>query len=160
LRRNALAIVLVLAATALLAVPAASASRYIQHGIFDDAQINYGNPDKVFPTLKQLNVKALRVNLWWGGPNGVARSRPASPTSPADPAYNWDTYDRTVRYAYAFGMQPIFTVIGTPTWANPVGWNTAPKSIAAMATEKNDAIVRLRVFIDLDPPRLPVGDRC
>jgi hypothetical protein len=23
-----------------------------------------------------------------------------------------------------------------------------------MATEKNDAIVRLRVFIDLDPPRL------
>ena len=30
---------------------------------------------------------------------------------------------------------------------------TAPNNMAAMATEKNDAIVRLRVFIDLDPPR-------
>jgi hypothetical protein len=117
---------------ALFGASTAHASRYIQKGISDDTQVLYGNPDKVFPTLKQLNVKVLRVNLWWGGPNGVARSRPASPTSPADPAYNWDTYDRTVRYAYAFGMQPMFTVIGTPTWANPVGWNTAPKSIADM----------------------------
>ena len=30
--------------------PAASASRYIQNGIFDDAQIHYGDPDKVFPS--------------------------------------------------------------------------------------------------------------
>jgi len=34
---------------------------------------------------------------------------------------------------------------------------TAPNSMAAMATEKNDAIVRLRVFIDLEPPRPPEG---
>jgi hypothetical protein len=70
------------------------------------------------------------VNLWWGGPNGVARRKPVNAASPSDPAYNWDTYDRTVRYAYAYGMQPIFTVIGTPTWANPGGWNTAPKKVA------------------------------
>jgi len=108
----------------------ADTSRYIQKGISDDAQVLYGDPDKVFPVLQQLKVKVLRVNLWWGGPNGVARRRPASPTSPSDPAYNWDTYDRTVRYAYAYGMQPIFTVIGTPGWANPAGWNSAPKNIA------------------------------
>ena len=117
---------------ALVGVSTAHASRYIQKGISDDAQVLYGNPDKVFPTLQQLNVKVLRVNLWWGGPNGVARRRPTSPTSPADPAYDWATYDRTVRYAYAYGMQPIFTVVGTPTWANPAGWNTAPKQIADM----------------------------
>ncbi len=35
---------------------------------------------------------------------------------------------------------------------------TAPNSIAAMATEKNDAIVRLRVFIDLEPPSPSRGD--
>jgi hypothetical protein len=132
LRRTFLVAAVTAIVAALFGASTAHASRYIQKGISDDTQVLYGNPDKVFPTLKQLNVKALRVNLWWGGPNGVARSRPASPTSPADPAYNWDTYDRTVRYAYAFGMQPIFTVIGTPTWANPVGWNTAPKSIADM----------------------------
>ena len=32
---------------------------------------------------------------------------------------------------------------------------TAPSSIAAMATEKNEAIVRVRVFIELGPPACP-----
>ena len=69
----------------------------------------------------------IRVNLWWGGPNGVARRKPVNPASPADPAYNWDTYDRTVRYARAYKMEPIFTVLGTPAWANAsAGWNVAP----------------------------------
>jgi Glycosyl hydrolase catalytic core len=50
-----------------------------------------------------------------------------NPADPADPAYGWATYDRTVRYALAYGMLPIFTVIGTPSWANAsAGWNYAP----------------------------------
>ena len=102
-------------------------SRFIQKGIYDDAQILYGNPDKVFPILQQLGTQVIRVNLWWGGTNGVARSRPAKAASPVDPAYNWDTYDRTVRYANAYGMSVMFTVLGTPSWANSsAGWNAAP----------------------------------
>ena len=74
-----------------------------------------------------MGTKLVRVNLWWGGPNGVATRKPVNPANPADPAYNWDTYDRTVRYARRTGWQPIFTVIGTPDWANAgKGWNTAP----------------------------------
>jgi hypothetical protein len=116
---------------ALAGVSAAHASTTIQKGIYDDAQILYGDPDKVFPSLQQLGTQVVRVNLWWGGPNGVAQRRPANPTNPADPAYNWDTYDRTVRYAFAYGMLPIFTVIGTPSWANAsAGWNYAPTKIA------------------------------
>jgi hypothetical protein len=119
-----------LAATALVAVAfgasTAQASTFIQKGIYDDAQILYGNPDKVFPSLKLLGTQLIRVNLWWGGPNGVATRKPVNPANPADPAYRWDTYDRTVRYAQAYGMQPIFTILGTPSWANPAGWNTAP----------------------------------
>jgi hypothetical protein len=112
---------------ALAGVSAAHASTTIQKGIYDDAQILYGDPDKVFPSLQQLGTQVVRVNLWWGGPNGVAQRRPANPTNPADPAYNWDTYDRTVRYAFAYGMLPIFTVIGTPSWANAsAGWNYPP----------------------------------
>jgi hypothetical protein len=123
------------AATALVAAlvgtSTADASKFIQKGIYDDAQVLYGNPDKVFPSLQLLGTKLLRVNLWWGGPNGVARSRPANAASPADPAYDWATYDRTVRYANAYGMAPIFTVIGTPSWANAsAGWNAAPTNPA------------------------------
>jgi hypothetical protein len=116
---------------ALVAASTARASSVIQKGIYDDAQILYGNPDKVFPGLQQLGTQLIRVNLWWGGPNGVAKRKPANPANPADPAYSWDTYDRTVRYALAYGMAPIFTVIGTPSWANAsAGWNYAPTRAA------------------------------
>ena len=74
-------VVAALAATAALCVPAASASRFIQHGIFDDASIHYGNPDQVFPMLKQLNTELIRINLIWGGANGVAKRRPARATT-------------------------------------------------------------------------------
>jgi hypothetical protein len=105
-------------AVALVAAPSASSSRFLQHGIFDDAQILFGDPDRVFPTLAQLNTEIIRVNLWWGGPYGVAQQRPAKATDPADPAYNWAIYDRTVQYAAAFGMHVVFSVLGTPPWAN------------------------------------------
>ena len=124
--------VALLAATALVAalvgVSTAHASKFIQKGISDDSQILYGNPDKVFPSMAQLGTQLVRVNLWWGGPNGVARTKPVNPASPSDPAYHWDVYDRTVRYALAYKMAPIFTVVGTPYWANAyAGWNVAPK---------------------------------
>ena len=47
--------------------------------------------------LKQLRTQVIRVNLVWGGPNGVAKRRPVNPTNPNDPAYNWAVYDRTVQ---------------------------------------------------------------
>jgi hypothetical protein len=90
----------------------------MQHGIFDDAQVLFGNPDLVFPTLQTLNTKVIRVNLWWGGPFGVAQRRPARAANPTDPAYNWATYDRTAIYAAAFGMKVVFSILGTPAWAN------------------------------------------
>ncbi|MEO5576274.1 MAG: hypothetical protein ABIR67_04105, partial [Gaiellaceae bacterium] len=116
---------------ALAGASTAEASKFIQKGIYDDAQILYGNPDKIFPSLAQLGTQVIRVNLWWGGPNGVARRRPTNAANPADPAYDWATYDRTVRYAFAYKMAPIFTVIGTPAWANAsAGWNAAPTNPA------------------------------
>ena len=131
MRRTALIAAAAALVAALIGASTAHASKYIQKGIYDDAQVLYGNPDKVFPSLAQLGTQLVRVNLWWGGPNGVARRRPTNASNPADPAYDWSTYDRTVRYANAYKMATIFTVIGTPTWANASrGWNAAPSSPA------------------------------
>ena len=47
--------------------------------------ILFGNPDRVFPILRQMNTRLLRMNLRWGGPNGVANRKPGSPTDPNDP---------------------------------------------------------------------------
>ena len=118
-----------LAAVALLAVPSASASRFIQRGIFDDAQIHYGDPDKVFPVLKTLRTQLIRVNLVWGGANGVAKRRPVNAANPADPAYDWAAYDRTVNYAAQYGIKVVFAIIGTPPWANrAAGVNVVPRN--------------------------------
>jgi hypothetical protein len=121
IRRLCVTLVAVLgAAVASGASPAtADASRFLQPGLHDDAQILNGDPETVFPRLEELNTKVIRVTLWWGGPNGVARSGvPSDPTDPGDPAYDWAKYDRVVRYAQDFGIQVVFTVLGTPSWAN------------------------------------------
>jgi hypothetical protein len=120
-----------LVAAASLGAPSAGASRFIQKGIYDDAQILYGNPDRVFYELGLMKTQVIRVNLWWGGPTGVsvAKRRPANAADPEDPAYDWATYDRTVRFAAVFRMQPMFSIVGTPGWANRAkGWNAAPSN--------------------------------
>jgi polysaccharide biosynthesis protein PslG len=118
LRRWAV-LIAVLALAAGVSVPAATAQRHLLVGIQDDAQTVYGNPTAAFALLRQLRVQIVRVNLNWGGKFGVARSRrPAHPLDPSDPAYNWDVYDRAVRYAAQNGMQVLFTILFTPKWAN------------------------------------------
>jgi hypothetical protein len=118
---SAVGLALCLAATA-------SASSSLRIGIFDDGMVLYGEPDIVFSQLEKTESQLVRVNLWWSGPAiRVATARPRRPTDPNDPAYNWDTYDRTVRFAVVSGMEPVFSIVGTPPWANAArGWNVAP----------------------------------
>lgn len=112
--------VLATLAAALVAATAqpADSSRYLRVGIYDEAQTLYGPVDQTFGLLKQLKVQEVRLNLYWGGRYGVASRRPARPTSPTDPAYNWALYDRTVKLAAAAGVHVMFSIYGTPAWAN------------------------------------------
>jgi len=147
---------------ALFGASTANASKFIQKGIFDDAQILYGNPDKVFPVLQQMHTQLIRVDLWWGGPAlTVAPRRPANPANPDDPAYDWATYDRTVLYAHQFGMKVVFSILGTPRWANGgKGWNVAPtnpsdlKSFVTAAARRYDGTF-VRVPDGVTLPRVP-----
>ncbi len=126
-RAAAIAAATLVVAASLLASDA-SASRYLKLGIFDDAQVLYGTPEQAFPLLESTGSSLIRVNLWWAGPGiSVAKRRPKRPADPADPAYDWSTYDRTARFAATSGMQVVFSIIGTPRWANAArGWNAAP----------------------------------
>jgi hypothetical protein len=133
-------------ATAMLAAttPQAEASRYLKIGIYDEAQTLYGPVDKTYPALKALHVQVIRLNLYWGGRFGVARSRPSISANPADPAYDWDLYDRTVDYAQQYGMTVLFSIYGTPSWANGgKGMNVAPKNAADL---KNFAYAAARRY--------------
>jgi hypothetical protein len=147
-------------------------SRTLRTGIFDDAHILGGDPATVFPTLTQLHVQMIRVTLWWGGPTGVATSRPVAPADPADAAYSWEPYDRIVRAAAASGIQVMFTILGTPEWASgSSAWNRAPRdaadlrAFAAAAARRYDgtfappesaALPRVRFWTAWNEPNNPV----
>ena len=123
------ALVALLAALAGLAAPSAKPSRGLIVGIFDE-QSSLGRPDWAFPQYKTLGVKALRVNLYWGGVSGVARKRrPANAVNPADPAYDWAIYDTLVKRAAENRIKLVFSIVWTPPWATTVPGkkNRAPK---------------------------------
>jgi hypothetical protein len=88
-------------------------------GVFDDAQFLYGDPPSAFKQLASLHAEVVRVNLrWGGGAFAVARRRPRRADDPADRAYNWSLYDRALQYANEHGIQVLFSIVGTPAWAN------------------------------------------
>src|SRR3954453_543051 len=128
MRRGGVAIAV--AAAMLLAATAqpAESSRYMRIGIYDEAQTLYGPIDKTMPVLKQLHVQEVRLNLYWGGARyGVAQKRPANATNPADPACDWEPHARPGRYANQYGLRVLFSIFGTPAWANGgLGANPAP----------------------------------
>jgi hypothetical protein len=104
---------------AMLAVAAgpAEASDRFELGIADTAEV-LEQPDRAWPLLSQLGPSVIRVTLYWGSVRGVARRRPTDGVDPADPAYDWRLYDRTVLEADKRGIGVVFQIWGTPGWAN------------------------------------------
>jgi hypothetical protein len=155
--KRLMAAVAVLAAAAGFSVPAASASPHMLVGILDEANTLYGNPDWSFPILRQLRTQVLRVNLYWGGRFGVAAERPAHPANPRDPAYDWGIYDRTVHYAAQYRIKILFSVYGTPGWANRhTGLNRAPTKPADLQNFVYAAARRYSgTFVGEDGRKLP-----
>jgi Glycosyl hydrolase catalytic core len=95
-----------------------TAARSFSVGVFDDS-LTLGAPEKGFPILQGLRAQVVRITLWWGGPIGVARkAKPANALNPADPAYDWFAYDRAVQYAANNNVKVLFSILGTPAWAN------------------------------------------
>jgi hypothetical protein len=125
-----LGLVLATLAAVLVCVPAAGASRGMLVGLLDEAAL-YDDPAYVFPLMEQARTQVLRLNLYWGGRVGVATERPARATDPDDPAYDWELYDRTVNYAAQHKIRLLFSIYGTPGWANGgAGANVPPKQMS------------------------------
>jgi hypothetical protein len=131
-RKSSIALLtVVLCAFAATAKPQpAAAARGMLVGIYDPVQ-PVDNPDKAFPTLVKLRAQIIRLNLNW---NLVAQKAPAAPTDPADPAYDWSSYDRVVLNAAKNKIQIVFTIYGTPRWAQgkKKGVNRAPRRMASL----------------------------
>ena len=105
----------------------ANAARGMLVGIFDPNR-PFDTPDQTFPMLVNLRAQIIRVNLEW---NNVAKKRPEFPSDPKDPAYDWDRYDTLLLNADKNKIQVLFTIYGTPRWANGTkkGLNRAPRQM-------------------------------
>ena len=115
------------AATASTKKHTVKTSSHLLVGINDEAFTLYGDPTTAFATLKSLNTQVIRVNLYWGGTKwAVAKSRPADPNDPGDPALDWSIYDRLVRYATQNNIKVVFSILFTPGWANGNKARTVP----------------------------------
>jgi hypothetical protein len=112
---------LLLVAVFLLCAPAATAAPGLKGGITDSGAAYYHEPGDFYPALQELGVQVLRAHLNWGGRLGVARRRPVEGTDPDDPAYDWHLYDRIALQAQRHGVEVLFSIFGTPPWANGGG---------------------------------------
>ncbi len=123
---------LVAVCVAVLGTPAAAASPRLQLGITDSGGALYGDRS-MYTTLGELHASVLRVHLNWGGRLGVARRMPADPSDPDDRAYDWTAYDRVVLAAAANRVEVLFSIFGTPAWANGgAPPNRAPRDTSAL----------------------------
>jgi hypothetical protein len=112
-----------------LAVPAATASPGMSIGIYDEGATFFDDPGATFDRYQSLHVQVLRVNLYWGGKLGVSKYRPFDGGDPRDASYDWSLYDRVVQFAGAHGIKILFSITGTPRWANGgQSSNRPPKS--------------------------------
>lgn len=105
-------------------------------GIQDDSVYK---PDQD-PTLRvrkmaESGAALIRVDLLW---LQVAPTRPANPTDPGDPAYQWGPYDRLLDVAEANKLEVMFTVWGTPTWAGDPSVRLPSEGVADYAKRPND----------------------
>jgi hypothetical protein len=127
----ALAVAAALCVPAALSVPAATASSGMLIGIYDEGSTFYDDSTQVFTRYQTLGIDVLRVNLYWGGKIGVAKTRPFDAADPRDAAYDWSLYDRVAAFAGAYKIQLLFSITGTPRWANGgASPNRPPKNFA------------------------------
>ena len=131
MRRGVLVAAAAAAALSLLAAGPAAASSNLAVGITDEAALLWGPTAKTIATYRRLHVQVARMDLYWGGQLGVANAKPRHPADPADSAYDWSIYDLLVRHLAAAGIKVIFTIYGTPSWANGGrARNVAPRNPA------------------------------
>ena len=134
-----------------------SARRSFSVGIYDDG-MTLGNPVKGFPILHNLRPQVVRITLWWGGPIGVAKTKPTNAANPADPAYDWAAYDTAVRDAAKNKIKVLFSIVGTPSWANGhKSFRVAPTSGASLKSFAIAAAKRYSGTFEptTDDPALP-----
>ena len=115
MRRHGVRVPLVALVLGLAAAPSPAAGRTptLRKAIWGPARVG---AVAQFPIYKDLGARIWHSALQW---SAVAPSRPAHPTDPRDPAYEWPaSLDDAVSQARRAGIRIALLLMGTPPWAN------------------------------------------
>ncbi len=83
----------------------------------------------------EVGTDVIRIDVVW---SRVARSQPANPSDPGDPAYDFAKVDEAVRGAAAHGFRILLTFQYAPSWAE--GSNRDPRAAAGTWKPEPDAL--------------------
>ena len=85
-------------------------------GLQDELALRYGHDrQQMLDVAWHANATVIRAWIEW---DKIAPTPPANPRDPFDPAYVTSDTDDLVRAAQMRGMEVLFTIWGTPAWAN------------------------------------------
>ena len=105
-------------------------------GIQDDTVGKPGqDPTERLRKMAESGASLVRIDLLW---SEVAPTRPANPTDPQDPAYQWQAYDRALDVARANKLEVMFAVYGTPTWARDPTVTLPKQGVFALSVRPKD----------------------
>jgi len=117
----------------LATAPSADAAPGVKYGLTDDAWIMAGPGalDERLAKLDELGVRIVRFSLHW---NEIAKSTPAAPSNPEDPAYDWSQVTPVLDGLHSHNIDVVLQLVGTPSLANGgKGANWIPRSAATFA---------------------------
>ena len=108
-------------------------ARPLRTGFVDPGERAFGETDLpgAYDAARGAGASVARVQLAWVG---VARTPPADPTDPRDPAYDWSSVDPPVRMMVAAGLEPLLSVYAAPRFARVRGPSPRPGDLAAFMT--------------------------
>jgi hypothetical protein len=128
-----------------------------------DTAFHEPDPDSAYQAARGAGASVVRVPLAW---TTVAPTRPAAPTDPDDPAYNWSRLDQRVAAIQGAGMEPLLVLYAAPRWARRSrGRSLAPRtadfaSFAAATARRYDGtrptLGRVRYFQIWNEPNLGI----
>jgi hypothetical protein len=114
--RRIVRLVIALSVLAGVAAPTTFAAQRMWVGFHDDPSFRWvADREARVAGSAQQNATIMRLLVQW---NLVAKTRPAAPTDPFDPSYEFDDIDESVRAAQQNDQEVILTISGTPRWAN------------------------------------------
>lgn len=94
----------------------ATAAGPLRTAVVEPSDFALSDADTIYSRIRGAGATLVRTTLSWYA-IAPRDKRPADPTNPNDPGYDWSRSDAKVQEAFAHGLEPYLVVTDAPVWA-------------------------------------------